>query len=629
MNTREFLEALIRKSRTEGDLKAYCRQFYAIFTRLYKRKRLDEHTRVRWFLQGLPRETAIKVMRKHNYDDTDDEVLDFEAMHKTAIKMSDAARVLEKLTVTTSSENRFKHLVEDSQPLVPSFISKADTFTPAVTKPIVGTENVGQLTQMLSGLALALRAQAGQPSTSAVPVNYSRGAFNTAATYPNSIPLGQAGGNVQKGNNDCSFCWKPNHWKRDCNELQTLISNGHVYVNGESSPKICQGKPENAGPPLRLPRGVSQLNGVLSALGLDASAHSSVRASALSVAAGTLGNAANYTYDSEEEEYRPFRVEALSQEEKRRTVWRPVEEKFFESWREKAKREEKFPAAKFARTDNYLPGEINDGDEMMEDVEAKPANKPSLFQGFGGKPESIKPDPKKRMPTRKLADIIKDDAQPNKLMKKILDQPVEGITVKDLLSCFDALQKLFFKRIEEEEKAVKVSNLKVGEMEVPEETETSGFAQRFYAVETPKAIVSLAGKNVKALLDSGAEICMMTLETLNRCGLAMRSDPKLHVISATGDKAFFEGVCENAEVCLGGITVRVPIFVTKNGDHDLILGTPYERKAMLSSRYLIDGSCEATIHSECGTKRVKFQAAAPHHKSNKTVDFIFPQESLN
>ena len=538
-----------------------------------------------------------------------------------------------KNSVTTSSENRFKHLVEDSQPLVPSSISKADTFTPSVTKPTLGTENVGQLTQMLSGLALALRAQAGQPSASAVPVNYSRGASNAVATYPNSIPLGQAGGNAQKGHDDCSFCWMPNHWKRDCKELQTLVSNGHIYVNGESPPKICKGKPENAGPPLRLPRGVSQLNGVLSALGLDASAHSSVRASALSVAAGTLGIAANHTYDSEEEEYRPFRVEALSQEEKRRTVWKPVEEKSSESWREKAKREEKLPAAKFARTGNYVPGMVNDDDEMMEDAEVKPApaHKPSLFQGFGsqGKPESSKQDPKKRAPTRKLADIIKDDAQPNKLMKKILDQPVEGITVKDLLSCSDALQKLFFKKTEEESSSVKVSLLTMGELEVPEETDTLGFAHRFYAVETPKAIVSLAGQPIKALLDSGAEICMMTLETLNRCGLPMRSDPKLHVISATGDKAFFEGVCEDAEVNLGGITVRVPIFVTKNGDHDLILGTPYERRAMLSSPYLVDGSCEATIHSQCGTKRVKFQAAAPNHKSNKTVDFIFPQESLN
>ena len=92
-------------------------------------------------------------MRKHNYDDIDDEVLNFEAMHKTTIKMSDVVRILEKLTVTTSSENRFKHLVEDSQFFVLSSISKADIFTPAVTKPIVGTENVGQLTQMLSGLA--------------------------------------------------------------------------------------------------------------------------------------------------------------------------------------------------------------------------------------------------------------------------------------------------------------------------------------------------------------------------------------------------------------------------------------------------------------------------------------------
>lgn len=91
-----------------------------------------------------------------------------------------------------------------------------------------------------------------------------------------------------------------------------------------------------------------------------------------------------------------------------------MEEKSSESWREKAKREEKFPAAKFARAGNYVPGEMNDDDEMVEDAEAKPASKPSLFQGFGsqGKPESAKPDPKKRAPTRKLADIIKDDVQP-------------------------------------------------------------------------------------------------------------------------------------------------------------------------------------------------------------------------
>ena len=35
INTKEFFEALIRKFRIERNLKVYCRQFYAIFTKLY------------------------------------------------------------------------------------------------------------------------------------------------------------------------------------------------------------------------------------------------------------------------------------------------------------------------------------------------------------------------------------------------------------------------------------------------------------------------------------------------------------------------------------------------------------------------------------------------------------------
>ena len=80
----------------------------------------------------------------------------------------------------------------------------------------------------------------------------------------------------------------------------------------------------------------------------------------------------------------------------------------------------------------------------------------------------------------------------------------------------------------------------------------------------------------------------MTLEILNRCDFAMKSDSKFHVISVIEDKAFFEKVCENAKVCLEENIVRIFIFVIKNEDHDLILETFYERKIMFSSKYFID-----------------------------------------
>ena len=145
-------------------------------------------------------------MKKHNYDDIDDEMLNFEIMHKTTIKMNDVAKILKKLTVTISSENKFKHLIENSQSFVLSFISKIDIFISTMIKFIIETENVNQLIQMLFNLILAFRAQVDQFFTSAVSINYFRNAFNTAITYFNNISFEQVEKNVQKENNNCFFC---------------------------------------------------------------------------------------------------------------------------------------------------------------------------------------------------------------------------------------------------------------------------------------------------------------------------------------------------------------------------------------------------------------------------------------
>ena len=145
-------------------------------------------------------------MKKHNYDDIDDEMLNFEIMHKTTIKISDVAKILKKFTVIISSENRFKHLIENSQFFVFSFISKIDIFISTMIKFIIETENVDQLIQMLFDFAFAFRAQIDQFFIFAVSINYFRSAFNTAITYFNSIFFEQIEKNMQKENNDCFFC---------------------------------------------------------------------------------------------------------------------------------------------------------------------------------------------------------------------------------------------------------------------------------------------------------------------------------------------------------------------------------------------------------------------------------------
>ena len=447
MNTKEFFEALIRKFRTKKNLKIYCRQFYAIFTKLYKRKRLNEHIRMRWFFQRLSKKTIIKIMKKHNYDDIDDEMLNFEIMHKTTIKMSDVAKILKKLIVIISSENRFKHLIENSQFFVLSFINKIDIFISTMIKFIVEIKNVDQLIQMLFDLTFAFRAQIDQFFIFAVSINYFRNTFNTAIIYLNNIFFEQVEENMQKKNNDYFFCWKLNHWKRDCQKLQILINNEHVYVNDESFFKICQDKSKNAKFSLRFSKNVNQLNEILFTFELNANVHFSIRANVLSMTIEIFENAANYIYDLKEEKYRFFRIKVLSQKKKKRIVWKSMKKKFFESWKKKAKRKKKFSTIKFVRIDNYVSEEINDENEMMKNVEIKSTNKFSLFQEFDEKFENIKSNFKKRMFTKKLTNIIKNDVQLNKLIKKMLNQAMKKITIKFFFSCFHVLQKLGWSRM--------------------------------------------------------------------------------------------------------------------------------------------------------------------------------------
>ena len=122
--------------------------------------------------------------------------------------------------------------------------------------------------------------------------------------------------------------------------------------------------------------------------------------------------------------------------------------------------------------------------------------------------------------------------------------------------------------------------------------EISKFAQRFYAIEILKTIVSLVEKHVKVLLNSEIEICMMTFEILNRFNCSIKSDSKFHVINVIETKIFFEKMYKNAKICLDEIIMRIFIFVINNENHDLIFETFYEKKVMFLSKYFIDDFCE-------------------------------------
>ena len=48
-------------------------------------------------------------MRKHNYNNIDNKMLNFETMYKTTMKMNNATKILKKFIVIINNENRLKH----------------------------------------------------------------------------------------------------------------------------------------------------------------------------------------------------------------------------------------------------------------------------------------------------------------------------------------------------------------------------------------------------------------------------------------------------------------------------------------------------------------------------------------
>ena len=145
---------------------------------------------------------------------------------------------------------------------------------------------------------------------------------------------------------------------------------------------------------------------------------------------------------------------------------------------------------------------------------------------------------------------------------------------------------------------------------------------------SPKAKVRLEdGSKVTVLLDTGADINVMTQEVIEDAGLAMQRGPKLELVSHSGHSRLFLGLCEDVEVVIGGLKTRHPIFVVETGDHDLVLGQPFLNSVKFSQEYKPDEIFGTITHPYTHQSAV-FRILAPHDPANRTENQIFSQ-SLN
>jgi len=175
----------------------------------------------------------------------------------------------------------------------------------------------------------------------------------------------------------------------------------------------------------------------------------------------------------------------------------------------------------------------------------------------------------KRPQPEKMWNTLRDSVDISELSRRTLDAPVPGATVRELLSISpDMIQQWFgVKRVPPLKKEPDAQAYAVKWKEA---------MRKLYACASPKCKGRIENIKFEVLIDSGAELCLISREVFEELGIPIDFVIDLLVGSANSQKTKAYGICHDVPVAVGGITARSRFFVLENLSQDVILGRPWK-----------------------------------------------------
>ena len=473
-------------------------------------------------------------------------------------------------------------------------------------------KSVKQLTEMMQSLALSVRtiqthlgqAQAGV-SQSSLP--------NPSYQLANNPVRRSTGSSFPAGVDKCLYCWSQEHFlKRDCPAFQEDLNSSRIHLNEDK--KVCLGT--------YLP-GIRPVFMRREKPGRDCVADSEkLRYPPLppaNVQTLRIGEADPDPYSSDEEtEYisldEPIETGVLAaRANQSKSNQGPSKEPVKQILRRRIEKENNYAAPKNVRFGEWEP--VKDSSLPDPTVTVPSTTQEEAMPDAEG--TTVKKTVKRKKHPR-VVNVLKESVGATTITKRILDLGV-NLTVGELLASAPAVEKQLTKAISEDEAV----QFRVNTLESSEGLEARK-PRSWYSMGSPKAKVRLEdGSKVTALLDTGAEINVMTREVMEDAGLAMRRGPKLELVSHTGHSRPFLGLCEDVEVAIGGLKTRHPIFVVEHGDHDLVLGQPFLNTVKFRQEYRPEGVFGTITHPQSLESAV-FRTVSPQDPANRTENQIFP-----
>ncbi|KAE8223384.1 hypothetical protein CF319_g3571 [Tilletia indica] len=139
----------------------------------------------------------------------------------------------------------------------------------------------------------------------------------------------------------------------------------------------------------------------------------------------------------------------------------------------------------------------------------------------------------------------------------------------------------------------------------------------FYTHGLPLLKVDIGGQTLKALLDGGSELDMISLDAAKRISAAVRNDGNHKVFGIGTMSVKLLGVLENVEISIGGITRTVHLWVRPGLNYDMLLGMPTIARFNLRQERAKDGLVWVRLKDNNGRK-VKMLAVQANHPKNRT-----------
>jgi hypothetical protein len=474
--TLAFLEALKNKDR-EGipiiELRQYCRQFKQSASHLKKKGQLNDYQASSWFLQGLPRFMANKVVRDKNLDPEKPEDMRFDDIY---------LHVLEQCDITTKFHRIYKpdntEAIEALVARVPARPVVVDPSSAEVWRPETlhippppprdhnvrkieeklthqrGDDYETTLLDKMSKLSIRnIRAELARErqfaaNTQAFP---SPGPGNSGAAQPAEpgYMRGPPRFNDVAGDRNCYFCGQGGHFKPNCEVLRQMERDGKIYRNADY--KLCVGPEEENGSELRFQWGrgtqaeqaEQQYRGYVRYMQSRGAPDTSVNAKTHSVKLIMIGARPDYkdiendTEGEGDSDYDPIGVaaaRAMTRSQRKDTEplsQGPVLDQARRVVKMRQEKEARLPAPKNTRFGRYKPATMEDAeddggaamvvdtDNITEEIPGHSPISPAEYsasdppQGVGpantGAPYGIEETEKKASNGRKLVTALNQD----------------------------------------------------------------------------------------------------------------------------------------------------------------------------------------------------------------------------